>query len=75
MKTKDPNAPKDLADAITRLAKRNNDLAAYLGTGESAIERVANAPEVGLDEATERARKHWDAIEGRRSSVPPGGAK
>lgn len=63
---------KKLAESVERLRVRNDELAAYLsGTASDAITRVANAPDVGLEDATERARKYWDKLEGRRSSVPP----
>lgn len=64
---------KKLEESVERLRVRNEELAAYLNGGAgSAIERVANAPEIGLEDATERARKYWDKLEGRRrSSVPP----
>jgi len=65
-------AEKSLAEAIHRLSVRNDELKAYLdGKGSDPIERVANAPDVDLPDATERARKYWDKLEGRRSTVPP----
>lgn len=72
-------AAKSLAESVELLRRRNLAMAAYLegatpdavGKG-GAAERVAAAPYVGLDDATERARKYWDKLEGRRSSVPPG---
>jgi hypothetical protein len=69
----DPEAAqKSLAQATSRLSARLDSLKAYLdGSSLSAVERVANAPETTLAEVTERARKHWDSLEGRRSSVPP----
>jgi hypothetical protein len=64
-------APKNLAEAIERLQRRNDQLSDYLsGKTSGPAERVANAPDVSLEDATERARKYWDRLEGR-SSVPP----
>jgi len=63
--------PKSLAEAIERLHARNKQLSAFLGESETAVNRVANAPDSTLEDATERARKYWDKLEGRRSSVPP----
>lgn len=63
--------PKSLAEAVERLRARNEQLRAYLEGDASTATRVANAPESSLEDATERARKYWDRLEGRRSSVPP----
>jgi hypothetical protein len=63
--------PKSLGEAVERLRARNDQLRAYLEGDTSAASRVANAPESSLEDATERARKYWDKLEGRRSSVPP----
>jgi predicted amidohydrolase YtcJ len=63
--------PKSLAEAVERLRARNEQLRAHLEGDGSAVDRVANAPETTLEDATERARKHWDKLEGRRSSIPP----
>lgn len=66
------SAAKSLAASVDRLRVRNEAMRAYLdGKPISPAERVANAPETDLDDATERARKYWDKLEGRRSSVPP----
>jgi hypothetical protein len=73
-------AAKSLAESVELLRRRNLAMAAYLeettpaplAKATSAAERVAAAPYVGLDDATERARRYWDKLEGRRSSVPPG---
>lgn len=65
-------AQKSLAEATERLRARNEQLKAYLdGNGSDPVERVANSPDVPLEDATERAKKYWDALEARRSSVPP----
>lgn len=65
------NPPKTLAESIERLKTRNDQLSAYLsGMKSSAADRVASAPDTSLEDATERARKYWDKLEGR-SSVPP----
>ena len=63
--------PKSLGEAVERLRARNDQLRAYLEGDTSTSTRVANAPESTLEDATERARKYWDKLEGRRSSVPP----
>lgn len=65
------NPPKSLEDSIKRLGARLDQLRAYLAGDESAATRVANAPESSLEDATDRARKHWDKLEGRKSSIPP----
>lgn len=69
-------AAKSLAEATESLRVRNLELAAYLASSgpsgpSDAIARVANAPEMGLDDATARAKRYWDKLESRRSSVPP----
>lgn len=66
-------AAKSLAEATERLRKRNIHMGAYLEgeSGESVIERVANSPDVPLDDATERYRKFLDKLDARKSSVPP----
>jgi len=64
-------ALKTLAESVERLSARNDQLRAYLDGDESAATRIANAPSVPLEDATERARKYWDKLEARRSS-PPG---
>lgn len=69
------SAPKSLEDAVNRLRARNEQLRAYLDGDTSAATRVANAPDTGIVDATERARKYWDALEARRSSPPPAGPK
>lgn len=61
----------DLEKSTERLRARNDQLAAHLQGKNSIVERVANSPEVSLEDATERARKFWDAQEKRRGSVPP----
>lgn len=67
------NAADSLAKAVESLTRRNAAMRAYLeGENTTAAQRVAAAPAVGLEDATERARKYWDKLEGRRSSVPPG---
>ena len=67
------DAASSLAKAVESLTRRNAAMRAYLeGSNTTAAERVAAAPAVGLEDATERARKYWDKLEGRRSSVPPG---
>jgi len=63
--------PKSLQEAIERLHARNKQLSAFLGESETAVNRVANAPDSTLEDATERARKYWDKLEGRKSSIPP----
>jgi hypothetical protein len=63
--------PKSLAEAVERLRARNEQLRAHLEGDGSAVSRVANAPDSTLEDATERARKYWDKLEGKRSSVPP----
>ena len=69
-------AAKSLADSVESLRKRNEAMRAYLeGENDDPVSRVANAPLLGLDDATERARKYWDKLEGRRSSTPPKGPK
>lgn len=66
------DAANSLARAIERLARRNEDMRTYLESDKGdAASRVAAAPSVGLEDATERARRYWDKLEGRRSSVPP----
>lgn len=65
--------PKSLEEAVERLRARNEQLRAYLEGDESAATRVANAPESNLEDATQRARKFWDKLEGRKSSIPPKG--
>jgi hypothetical protein len=68
-------AAKSLALSVERLRTRNEAMRAYLdGAPLGPTERVANAPETDLEDATERARRYWDKLEGRRSSVPPNGA-
>lgn len=63
---------KTLAESIERLRARNEQLSAYLtGAPIGPGERVANAPETTLEDATERARKYWDKLEGRHSVPPP----
>lgn len=69
-KKKDP--PKSLAEAVERLRARNDQLSAYLKGDTSTTTRVANSAETSLEDVTERARKYWDKLEGRRPSVPPG---
>jgi hypothetical protein len=65
-------AQKSLAASVERLRARNDRMREYLdGQAENPISRVANAPDVALEDATERARKYWDKLEGRRSSAPP----
>jgi hypothetical protein len=74
MQTKNSTKPRSLADAVERLRTRNDQLHAYL-RGEDPndpVARVRNAPAIGLDDATARASKYWDKLEGRRSSVPAG---
>jgi len=68
-------ALKALADSVERLRARNDAMRDYLDGDASAVTRVANAPDVSLEDATERARRYWDKLEGRRASVPPAGAK
>ena len=64
--------PKSLEEAVERLRAQNEQLRAHLASDNSAITRVANAPETSLEDATERARKFWDKLEGKRSSsIPP----
>lgn len=60
-------AADSLARAIERLARRNEEMCSYL---ESSKPRVAPRVATGLDDATERARRYWDKLEGRRSSPP-----
>lgn len=66
---------RELAEAVEKLRCGNDRLAAYLDGDESPVTRVANAPEMSLQDATEKARKHWDKLEGRRSSSHPPAAK
>lgn len=68
-------ALKALGESVERLRARNDALRAYLDGDTSASTRIANAPDVGLEDATERARKYWDKLEGRRPSTPPQGAR
>lgn len=66
------DAATSLANAVERLSRRNAEMRAYLdGETKTSAERVAAAPLVGLEDATDRARRYWDKLEGRRSSVPP----
>ena len=60
-----------LEQATERLRARLDQLQAHLNGKNDAIERVANSPDVPLEDATERAKKYWDKLEGRRSSIPP----
>ncbi len=65
-------AQKSLAESTELLRARNDRMQAYLeGESDDPVARVASAPEVGLDDVTERARKYWDKLEGRHSSIPP----
>lgn len=71
-----PRIKTPLELATERHAKHNDAMAVRLLEVKSeAAERVADAPEQALEDATERARKFWDRLEakhqGRRSSVPP----
>lgn len=63
--------PKSLEESVERLRARNDQLRSYLEGDTSASTRIANSPEQNLEDATERARKYWDKLEGRSSSVPP----
>lgn len=63
--------PKSLAEAVERLRARNEQLRAFLEGDKSIATKVANAPETTLEDATEKARKYWDKLEGRSSSIPP----
>ncbi len=65
-------AQKSLAESTELLRARNDRMQAYLeDEPDDPVTRVANSPDVGLEDVTERARKYWDKLEGRRSSVPP----
>lgn len=67
-------AQKSLAEATERLRARNEQLKAFLegeGKDSDLVERVANSPDVALEDATERYKKFLDGLEARRSSVPP----
>jgi hypothetical protein len=61
--------PKSLEEAIERLRKQNERLNSHLKSGSNTTS-VANG-ENSLDDATQRARKFWDKLEGRNSSIPP----
>ncbi len=63
--------PKSLSEVVDSLRSRNDQLQAYLDGDSTAITRVANSPDVDLEDATERARKYWDSLEQKRQSVPP----
>lgn len=64
-------AKASLAQAIESLRARNDALESYLRGDTSVFERVVNAPETTIEDATERYRKYLDNLESRRSSVPP----
>lgn len=64
-------AQKSLAEATERLRARNEQLKAFLDGEGDLVERVANSPDVPLEDATERYKKFLDGLDARRSSVPP----
>ncbi len=57
-----------LAASTERLRARNDQLAIHLSKNDSVAQRVADAPQASLEDATERAKRYWDLLEGRDKS-------
>lgn len=65
---KNPGTPAGLREATERLRARNDAMAKILGESSDAIERIAEEPEVPLNDATARAKKFWDELEAARDA-------